>query len=161
MPATDRVPPRGSAASDAAGRRCLEPVFNDDERTSSQRRVLGYALRLRGVRVSGHFGVSDAERASAQELLVAVDLELGGEHYPRADELDLAVDYSEIVRAAAEGTRGQGDRLLETFALRVARRLGEQWPSAAYVRVAVTKAAVPTTPAPDEACVEVILGAAP
>jgi len=121
---------------------------------------VGYALRLRGIRVQSHMGVSDAERARPQELVVAVDLELAGELYPAGDELDSAADYAEIVRVADESGRERPDRLLETYALRVARRLAARWPAADRVRVAVTKAAVPVVPATDEATVEVILGKA-
>jgi dihydroneopterin aldolase len=106
-------------------------------------------------------GVSDAERAKLQELVVAVDVELSGDRYPIADELDRAANYAEIVRAADESARERADRLLETFALRVARRLVGHWPAARRVRVAVTKAAVPVEPATDEATVEVTLGRAP
>jgi hypothetical protein len=42
-------------------------------------RIIGYALRLRGIRVQSRIGVPAAERASAQELIVAVDVELGGD----------------------------------------------------------------------------------
>jgi len=101
-------------------------------------------------------GVSDAERARHQELVV--DMELAGELYPSRDELDRAVDYAEIVRAADESAKERADRLLETFALRLARRLLCCWPAAERVRVAVTKAAVPVVPAADEATVEVTLG---
>jgi dihydroneopterin aldolase len=120
--------------------------------------VLSYALRLRGMRVQSHVGVSDAERAHPQELLVMVDLELAGTHYPSADELEQAADYAEIVRASAEVARERSYRLLETFALRLARRLGNRWPAAERVRVAVTKAKVPVLPPADEAIVEVCLG---
>lgn len=122
------------------------------------RHVLGYALRLRGIRVASHMGVSDAERATLQELIVAVDIELGGEHYPLADELEGAANYAEIVRIVDEGARERPDRLLETYALRVAQRLAAGWPAAERVRVAVTKAIVPVTPHTDEATVEIILG---
>ena len=123
-------------------------------------RVVGYALRLRGIRVQSRMGVSELERAEPQELLVAVDVELAGERYPATDELERAADYAEIVRAADEGAREKADRLLETFALRVAHRLVERWPAAERVRVAVTKASVPVAPATDEATVEVALGRA-
>ena len=102
--------------------------------------IVGYALRLRGVRVHSCMGVSDAERAQPQELVVAVDLELSGARYPGADEIERAADYAEIVRVADETAKEQAFKLLETFALRVARRLVRQWPSAERVRVAVTKA---------------------
>ncbi len=124
------------------------------------RQVVGYALRLRGVRVQSQMGVSDEERAHAQELIVAADVELAGPLYPTADELDRAANYAEIVRAADECAREAAYRLLETFALRVARRLVERWPAAELVRVAVTKAVVPVVPATDEATVEVTLGRA-
>jgi dihydroneopterin aldolase len=124
------------------------------------RPVVGYALRLRGIRVLSHMGVSDAERARAQELVVAVEIELSGELYPSTDELDSAADYAEIVRVADEGARERADRLLETYALRVAQRLAVRWPAAERVRVAVTKAVVPVAPTTDEATVEVTLGKA-
>jgi dihydroneopterin aldolase len=119
--------------------------------------VLGYALRLRGIRVHSHMGVSDAERARAQELLVAVDLELNGDAYPTTDDIERAVDYAEIVRSVDESAQERPDRLLETFALRVARRLVERWPAALRVRVAATKAIVPIEPKTDQATVEVTL----
>ncbi len=119
--------------------------------------MLGYALRLRGIRVHSHMGVSDAERARAQELLVAVDLELNGDAYPTTDDIERAVDYAEIVRSVDESAQERPDRLLETFALRVARRLVERWPAALRVRVAATKAIVPIEPKTDEATVEVTL----
>jgi dihydroneopterin aldolase len=122
--------------------------------------VVGYALRLRGIRVHSHMGVSDAERERPQELVVAVDLQLNGELYPATDEIDRAANYAEIVRVADESARERPDRLLETYALRVARRLTALWPAAEAVRVAVTKAAVPVVPKTDEATVEVTLGRA-
>lgn len=121
---------------------------------------MGYALRLRGIRVHSHMGVGDAERARAQELVVAVDLELSGDVYPTTDEIERAADYADIVRTAHESACERPDRLLETFALRVARRLVERWPAALRVRVAVTKAVVPIEPRTDEATVEVTLGGA-
>jgi dihydroneopterin aldolase len=121
---------------------------------------LGYALRLRGIRVQSHMGVSDAERARVQELVVAVDLELNGDAYPTTDDVERAADYAEIVRSVDESARERPDRLLETFALRVARRLVERWPGALRVRVAATKAIVPIEPKTDEATVEVTLGGA-
>jgi dihydroneopterin aldolase len=124
------------------------------------RPVLGYALRLRGIRVRSHMGVSDAERSAPQELVVAVDVELNGDGYPTTDEIERAADYAEIVRTVDQSARERPDRLLETFALRVARRLVERWPAALRARVAVTKAAVPIEPSTDEATIEVTLGGA-
>jgi dihydroneopterin aldolase len=119
--------------------------------------VSGYALRLRGIRVHGHMGVSDGERERPQELIVAVDVELANEIYPARDDLARAADYAEVVRATHECAQARHYRLLETFALQVARRLEDRWPLTRKVRVAVTKARVPLEPAPDEATVEVTL----
>lgn len=130
------------------------------EAPAASRQVLSYALRVRGIRVQSHMGVSDVERATKQELVVAVDLDLRGEHYPVVDELSRAADYAEVVRIVDDAANQRPDRLLETYALRVARRLGERWPTAQRVRVAVTKARVPVSPTPDEATVEVTLGPA-
>jgi len=110
--------------------------------------------------VHSHMGVSKAERAQAQELVVAVDVELGGLLFPAEDELDGAADYAAVVRAADESARERPDKLLETFALRVARRVVALWPAAERVRVAVTKARVPVTPTTDEATVEITLALA-
>ncbi|HYQ14149.1 MAG TPA: dihydroneopterin aldolase [Polyangiaceae bacterium] len=127
---------------------------------TSAREVVGYALRLRGIRVQGHLGVSDAERERLQELVVAVELELAGEQYPPTDEIERAVDYAAIVRIVEESVQERHFRLLETFALGVARRLGDRWPAAVRVRVAATKAIVPVSPVTDEAAVEITLGRA-
>lgn len=121
-------------------------------------RALSYALRVRGTRVQSRMGVSDSERSVAQELIVAVDLELPGHVYPALDELERAADYAEIVRIADETARERAYRLLETFAFGVARRLADRFSMAERVRVAVTKAAVPVNPPTDEATVEVTLG---
>lgn len=127
------------------------------EAPSNRWQVQGYALRVRGIRVQSHMGVSDAERAHPQELVVAVELELPGASYPYVDELTRAADYAEVVRIADEAARERPDRLLETYALRVARRVADRFPAAEKVRVAVTKANVPVEPRPDEATVEVTL----
>jgi dihydroneopterin aldolase len=129
-----------------------------DARTTDQ--VLSYALRLRGIHVRSHMGVSDSERATPQELLVAIDLELPGELYPVTDELARAVDYAEIVSIADHSARQRPYQLLETFARVVAERLSARWPSAERLRVAVTKATVPVLPRTDEATVELVFGKA-
>lgn len=120
--------------------------------------MLAYALRVRGLRLRGNVGVSDEERATPQELVVAVEVELPGELYPKTDELSEAADYAAAVRIAESVARERPYRLLETMALEIARRVGDCWPMASRARVAVTKARVPVVPTPDEATVEVTLG---
>jgi dihydroneopterin aldolase len=103
-------------------------------------------------------GVSEAERAAAQELVVDIDVELGPELYPARDELEQAANYAEIVQVAQACSLQAAYLLLETFALRVASGLSERWPTAERLRVSVTKARVPVVPITDAACVEVTLG---
>jgi dihydroneopterin aldolase len=131
------------------------------ETRAAGRPIVAYALRVRGIRVQSRVGVSETERSRPQELLVAVEVELPGERYPDADDLAQAADYAEVVRVADEAARERPERLLETFALRVARRLGDRFPTARLVRVAVTKAKVPVQPPTNDATVEVTLGPAP
>ena len=126
-----------------------------DARLTNQ--VVGYALRVRGARVQSHMGVSEDERSVAQELVVAADVELPGEAFPMTDELARAANYATIVSVAEETARERAFQLLETFAFRVASRLGDHFPLAERVRVAVTKAIVPVVPHTDEATVEVTL----
>ena len=71
--------------------------------------VLGYAVRLRGIRIDCHVGVSDTERAKLQEVVVSVDAELAGERYPTTDELERAVDYAAISCAVAQSAEGRRD----------------------------------------------------
>ena len=119
--------------------------------------VVGYALRIRGARVRCHVGVSEMERADAQELVVAVDVELPGHAWPTRDDLNEAADYSAVVAIANETATERAYQLLETFARRAVLRIGEHFPHAERVRVAVTKAIVPVVPRPDEATVEVVV----
>jgi 7,8-dihydroneopterin aldolase/epimerase/oxygenase len=126
-----------------------------DARLTNQ--IVGYALRLRGIRVQSRVGVSDSERALAQELVVAIDIDLPGRACPMADELEHAADYAGIVAVTDETARERDYQLLETFAFRVASRLGRRFPLAERTRVAVTKASVPVTPHTDEATVEITL----
>jgi dihydroneopterin aldolase len=123
-------------------------------------RVSAYALRLEAIRAHGRVGVTEAERAIPQALIFDVDVELGGESYPRGDEIAQAVDYVEIVGIVEACAQGDGDRLLESLVLRVARRLGQRWPSAEKIRVACTKAHLPAIPNTNGATVEVTLGRA-
>lgn len=117
-----------------------------------------YALRVRGIRVQSRVGVSEKERSVPQGLIVSVEVELPGENYPETDELAHAANYAEVVHITGEAAGERPEHLLETFALRVARRVSATFEMAQRVRVSVTKARVPVQPPTDEATVEVTLG---
>ncbi len=120
--------------------------------------MVGYSLRLRRIVVPVHVGVSAGERSRAQDVLLDIDLELPVGRYPATDDLESTVDYGEIVSAADACATEQPYRLLETFVLRVARRLEVCFPQVNTLRVAGTKATVPVLPATQAAIVEVTLG---
>jgi dihydroneopterin aldolase len=129
--------------------------------TGARKTIVTYALRLRGIRVCCCIGVTELERARPQELCVDVDVEFDGECYPFGDDIAFTVDYSKMVSIVAESVNGSSECLLESYALRIARRLEGKWPGVEKVRVAVTKTHVPTSLPVDEAKVEVVLGTKP
>jgi len=118
--------------------------------------IAEYTLGLRKVRFQAHIGASRKERAIRQELLVDVDLVLPVSALPRRDRRRDVVDYDAVACAVVEESAAEGGfALLETYAARVAARLLAQTP-ARRVRVAVTKAKVPTTHPVEAAVVEVV-----
>jgi dihydroneopterin aldolase len=109
---------------------------------------------LQGVRLSGHHGVTDAERAEPQpfevDLVVETDLRRAGE----TDAVEDTVDYGplfEICREVVEGTRL---RLLESMATRIAERVLEH-PHVEAVTVRVRKLRLPRRGELDYAAVEI------
>jgi 7,8-dihydroneopterin aldolase/epimerase/oxygenase len=136
----------------------LVDVQSTFEPLDAGRQVLQYALRVRGILVESRVGVSEKERSLPQRLIVSVEVELPGKLYPDTDDLAHAADYAEVVRLTDEAAREGPKRLLETFALGVARRVSGIFAAAQRVRVSVTKAQVPVQPPTDDATVEVTLG---
>lgn len=120
--------------------------------------ITGHALRLRGIVLRVHVGVTDAERRCAQDVLLDIDLELAPDKYPTTDQVERTADYAQVVNVADACAVEQPYRLLETFVLRVARQLETCFPQVNTVRVAATKASVPVLPLTRAAIVEVKLG---
>jgi 7,8-dihydroneopterin aldolase/epimerase/oxygenase len=111
-------------------------------------------VRLQAVRLSGHHGVTDAERAEPQpfevDLVVETDLRRPG----GTDAVEDTVDYGplfEICREVVEGTRL---RLLESMATRIAERVLEH-PQVDAVTVRVRKLRLPRRGELDYAGVEI------
>ena len=80
-------------------------------------------IELRGMSFMGRHGVRDAERESAQEF--GVDVELEAELAPagRSDRLDDTVDYTKVRAAAREVIEGPSRQLLESLAAAIAERV--------------------------------------
>lgn len=91
-----------------------------------RRRVLA-----RGIACRGRIGVTAAERAKPQELLVDIDVTLTA-HPPGArDELGGTVDYAELAAIAQAVAERHEYRLVETLAERIAATVGSETPQAA------------------------------
>ena len=120
--------------------------------------VLEGGVEIRGLRVRGHHGVLAEERRDGQDFVVDVDLELGPhvEEAARSDDLADAVDYSRLVERLAADVAGEPVDLLETLAVRLARRCVED-PRVLSARVRVAKPDAPLAAAVGEVAVGVRL----
>ena len=73
-------------------------------------------IEVRGLRVNGHHGVTEAERAEAQPFEVDLDLYLALSPAAAGDDLERTSDYAAAVAAAVAVLQGAPRRLLETLA---------------------------------------------
>lgn len=78
---------------------------------------------LRGLRVRGHHGVHEHERAHGQEFSVDITVWLDLDAAGASDELADTVDYGAIAEQAAAIVRGEPRDLLESVATEVADHL--------------------------------------
>ncbi len=77
-------------------------------------------ISLTGLRVRGHHGVFDFERADGQDFVVDVELELDTRAAAASDQLSDTVHYGELAEALAAVIAGDPVNLLETLADRLA-----------------------------------------
>jgi dihydroneopterin aldolase len=75
---------------------------------------------LSGLRVRGHHGVFDFERADGQDFLVDVELDFDTRRAAASDELADTVDYGALAQGLAAVISGEPLNLLETLAQRLA-----------------------------------------
>ncbi|MGH2377696.1 MAG: dihydroneopterin aldolase [Candidatus Limnocylindria bacterium] len=93
---------------------------------------------LSGIRVTARHGVSDEERARAQEFEIDVSCSTDARAAARADDLAATIDYVRLRDLVVTVATRNSYRLLETLADRIAVAiLDELHP--AWVRVRVTK----------------------
>jgi dihydroneopterin aldolase len=77
-------------------------------------------IALTGLRVRGHHGVFDFERADGQDFVVDVELELDTRPAAASDQVTDTVHYGELAEALAAVIAGEPVNLLETLAARLA-----------------------------------------
>ncbi|HST50182.1 dihydroneopterin aldolase [Jatrophihabitans sp.] len=101
-------------------------------------------IALTGLRVRGHHGVFDFERAEGQDFVVDVELELDTRTAAASDLLADTVHYGELAEALAAVVAGEPVNLLETLAGRLAAVcLADSRVAAATVTVHKPQAPIP------------------
>jgi len=101
-------------------------------------------IALTGLRVRGHHGVFDFERADGQDFVVDVELEFDTRPAAASDELTDTVHYGELAEALAAVIAGDPVNLLETLAGRLAAVcLADPRVAAATVTVHKPQAPIP------------------
>jgi len=99
-------------------------------------------LIIRGLRLQGRHGWTEAERARAQPF--SLDLELEGA-FARAEELEETVDYTSVIEKVRE-INERNFRLIEAFASSVAEGVLADFPRVERVQVRVKKLQPPLPP---------------
>jgi dihydroneopterin aldolase len=78
-------------------------------------------ISLTGLRVRGHHGVFDFERADGQDFVVDVELDFDTRAAAASDQLTDTVHYGELAEALAAVIAGEPVNLLETLVDRLCR----------------------------------------
>jgi 7,8-dihydroneopterin aldolase/epimerase/oxygenase len=76
-------------------------------------------IRITGLRLHGHHGVFDSEKADGQPFIVDLAIEVAGMTAGESDSLSDTVDYSEVVALVAGIVTGDPVDLIETLAYRI------------------------------------------
>ena len=76
-------------------------------------------IALTGLRVRGHHGVFDFERADGQDFVVDVELEFDTRAAAASDQLSDTVHYGELADELAQIVAGEPVKLIETLASRL------------------------------------------
>ena len=97
-------------------------VLRGRRRSSAPRR----RVLARGIACRSRIGVTAAERAKPQELLVDIDVTLTAPPPGPRDDLGGTVDYAELAAIAQAVARGNEYRLVETLAERIAATVGRE-----------------------------------
>jgi dihydroneopterin aldolase len=80
-------------------------------------------IELHGILLHGHHGVLDHERRDGQRFFVDVELDLAHDAAGRADEIEDAVDYRQVVARVREVSDARAYNLLETLTAALADAL--------------------------------------
>lgn len=86
------------------------------------------AIEISGLEVWCQIGVTDAERAHPQRLLIDVTLKPHAPFDPLADDLARTIDYSAVARLLAKAASARPRRLIETLTTDLVREILTTYP---------------------------------
>ncbi|MEK7107180.1 MAG: dihydroneopterin aldolase, partial [Patescibacteria group bacterium] len=75
--------------------------------------------------LAGKHGVSDSERARAQEFHIDISAETGTKTAGKTDDISDTVNYKDFVEIARQVVEGTSVHLVETLAQKIAERILE------------------------------------
>ena len=96
-------------------------------------------LSIEGLRVRCIIGVTERERASAQELVVDLGVKLDFEKAAVSDSIHDTVDYRALTRRVIEAGERSSFQLVETLAMHLGRVVLDEFTRVEEVRVEIEK----------------------
>lgn len=85
-------------------------------------------IRLLDIVLSGHHGVSAAEREAGQRLQIDVEIDADLESAASEDDIEHTIDYREVYGVVERTVKGKSFRLLEALAREIATDLLATFP---------------------------------
>jgi 7,8-dihydroneopterin aldolase/epimerase/oxygenase len=126
------------------------------ESSPKEGRSMADRIHIQGVEFYGFHGVSAAEREIGHRYIVDVEVETDLREGGRTDDLSATLDYGAVIALVLEIGQGEGVRLMETLAHRIAGAVLERFAAARSVRVAVSKRLPPVAAVVACAGVEIV-----
>jgi dihydroneopterin aldolase len=115
------LPPRPALGARARERRVVFGIQNQES-------TLSDLIRLKGLTVFGHYGVSPAEREVGQKIELDIDLYADLKEACRSDSLKDTINYEAVYAKVFEIVSGQKHRLLEALGEDICYHLLENFP---------------------------------
>lgn len=96
-------------------------------------------VKLIGVEIFGHHGVTKAEQSIGQKFRIDVEMFLDLSVAGKSDNVKDTVDYTEVYKTIESITHSRRYRLIEAMAEEICSALGKQFPMVDTIRVRIKK----------------------